>query len=301
MTLIKKAIRLLILGCVSLIVLANLFYYFPAPRLFVLWLAKRASVCTRPEAMHSFEVLKRRYELGERFPVQRISTEGDLELYQTRLGAFWVPARAARSLPGMVSEELAGIYSTPEGFAVHPGDVVIDCGANVGTFTRLALQAGASLVVAIEPSPQNVAALRRTFSSEVARGTVILQPFGVWDTAAVLPLAINESTTLDSFVFAVGSTGTVNVPLKPLDQVVQDLSLRRVDFVKIDVEGAELRAIAGARQTIARFRPRLVFDAEQISAERLAEAVRGIRQDYKRACLCEDMKTQIRAAVAYFF
>ncbi|MGA2325226.1 MAG: FkbM family methyltransferase [Bryobacteraceae bacterium] len=301
MTWSKKAIRWLILGCASLIVLANLFYYFPAPRLFVLWLAKRASVCTRAEAMRSFEVLKRRRELRESFPVRRISTEGELELYQTRLGAFWVPARAAKDLPAMVSEELAGIYSTPEGFAVHPGDVVIDCGANVGTFTRLALQAGASLVVAIEPSPQNVAALRRTFSSEVARGTVILQPLGVWDTVAVLPLSINKSTTLDSFVFAAGSTGTVNVPLKPLDQVVQELSLRRVDFIKVDVEGAELRAIVGARQTFARFRPRLVFDAEQISAERLAEAVRGIRPDYQRACLCEDLKTRIRAAVAYFF
>ena len=71
---------------------------------------------------------------------------------------------------------------------VNAGDTVLDCGANVGVFTRVALAAGAKQVVAIEPAPDNVACLRRNFASEIAAGRVIVYPKGVWDKDDVLVL-----------------------------------------------------------------------------------------------------------------
>ena len=61
---------------------------------------------------------------------------------------------------------------------VRPGDVVLDCGANIGVFVRESLDAGAKTVVAIEPAPENIECLRRNFKDEIAAGRVIVYPEG---------------------------------------------------------------------------------------------------------------------------
>jgi hypothetical protein len=52
----------------------------------------------------------------------------------------------------------------------------------------------------------------------------------------------------------------ITVTTQTLDQVVETLALERVRLVKIDVEGAEGRALAGAEAVVARFHPHFVID-----------------------------------------
>jgi hypothetical protein len=49
------------------------------------------------------------------------------------------------------------------------------------------------------------------------------------------------------------------VPVTTIDKLVAQLGLPRVDFIKMDIEGSELQALAGAPQTIARFIPKLAI------------------------------------------
>jgi len=85
--------------------------------------------------------------------------------------------------------------------AVRSGDVVLDCGANVGVYTRDALDSGAKLVVAIEPAPENIECLRRNFAPEVAAGRVIVYPKGVWDKDDFLTLNVDpNNSAADSFL-----------------------------------------------------------------------------------------------------
>ena len=64
---------------------------------------------------------------------------------------------------------------------VQPGDVVLDCGANIGIFSKTALASGARLVVAVEPAPDTLECLRRNLGREIAERRVIVYPKGVWD------------------------------------------------------------------------------------------------------------------------
>ncbi|MBI3695811.1 MAG: FkbM family methyltransferase, partial [Acidobacteria bacterium] len=51
------------------------------------------------------------------------------------------------------------------------------------------------------------------------------------------------------------------LPVVTLDEIVEELHLDRVDFIKMDIEGSERRALEGARQTLARFRPRMAISS----------------------------------------
>jgi hypothetical protein len=74
---------------------------------------------------------------------------------------------------------------------------------------------------------------------------------------------------------------SVQVPLTTIDQLVNDLSLERVDFIKMDIEGSEQRAILGAKNTIARFKPRLAIAANHLDPERIPALVREIWPEYQ--------------------
>ena len=72
------------------------------------------------------------------------------------------------------------IYESGE-VAIRPGDTVVDCGAHVGLFTKLALKQGADRVVAIEPDPANVACLESNLGPEIAEGRVVVVKAGLWN------------------------------------------------------------------------------------------------------------------------
>ena len=69
----------------------------------------------------------------------------------------------------------------------------------------------------------------------------------------------------------------------PLDDIVDDLGLDRVDVIKMDIEGAERVALQGARRTIRRFRPRMaICTYHRIDDPRaVPEQVLAIRSDYQ--------------------
>jgi FkbM family methyltransferase len=175
----------------------------------------------------------------------------------------------------------------------------------VGLYTREALAAGARLVVAIEPAPENLACLRRNLASELAAGRLVLCPKGVWDRNDSLVLERAPGNSGHDRVL-VGPTPGRNAPVVPLttiDKLVRDLRLDRVDFIKMDIEGAEQRALAGARDTLARYRPRLAIAGyhRPDDPERLPALVLQASPAYRIQCgLCTEENSRIRPEVLFF-
>jgi FkbM family methyltransferase len=225
-----------------------------------------------------------------------VRSDGDLQLWSTPHGDYWVAAGGEKWLPLLLAEEYVGIYSSGERGA-HRGDIVLDCGADIGTSTRAALNAGASKVVAIELDPGKERILRHNFATEIASGQVIIFMKGVW----------NQNTSLvlygDSVVEKRNGT-SVTVPLTTIDQLVSELGLPRVDFIKMDIEGAEKQALEGARETLRRFHPRLSIATEHLPDDPVAipKLVRTLMPGARSECVaCERVNQMVRPQVMYFY
>jgi len=128
-------------------------------------------------------------------------------------------------------------------FPVEQGDVVLDVGAADGVFTSLAARK-ASLVIAVEPEPRFGAVLRGRFSGSP---NVVVVEKAASDRRGVLPFyPKGYSSSLIN-----GREGTrVEVRADTLDNIISELGVRRVDFVKMDIEGGEVEALEGAENVL---------------------------------------------------
>jgi FkbM family methyltransferase len=141
---------------------------------------------------------------------------------------------------------------------VTPGMVVFDVGANVGFYTTLfaRLVGPAGRVHAFEPDPLNFGILRR----RTARNpNVEANPTAAGDHSGRITLFCNRSNRADNRVHpSLGdeTAEAVEVPLITLDAYCAERGLDRIDAVKMDVQGAEVAALAGFRQTLLRTPPR---------------------------------------------
>src|SRR5450756_1286572 len=106
--------------------------------------------------------------------------------------SFWIPKGNRYVLPFNLAEMERQIYGSGQHF-IHPGDIVLDCGASDGDFTRVALRAGAKMVVSIEVSPSSAECIRRNLAAEIAAGRVIVYPKGVWDRDDSLMLNADDT------------------------------------------------------------------------------------------------------------
>jgi FkbM family methyltransferase len=272
------------------------------PRLAMIWAIRQAGGCPIDQAIGSSRRVRRMQQVRDQIEAHstKTKTDGKLELIQTPMGLWWVN-QSDRSLSFLLSEQQHEIYGNQDD-GVHRGDVVLDCGANVGVFTRTALDRGARLVVAIELAPTTIECLRRNFAEEIRVGRVILYPKGVWNRPDTLEMALPEENNAgaNSVVLGRESANKVRVPLTTIDLISSELQLDRVDFIKMDIEGAEKEALEGAANTIHRYRPRMAISCEHIPGDfdRIPEKLSAIQHGYAvRRTDCYDFGFRVRPAV----
>jgi len=227
----------------------------------------------------------------------KIESGGRYTLVQVGGERFWIPAGDYPALLEMIEERAHDIYGVESRLGVRAGDIVRDCGANIGAIARQALQAGAKLVVAVEPGPDALVCLRRNLATEIAAGRAIVYPKGVWDKDAVLELTTGDhlASTASSVAIDRGKHG-VKIPVTTIDNLVAELNLPRVDFIKMDIEGAEAQALAGAVRTVERFRPRMAIALEHrpSDVETLPRLAARLWPRMRAACACENIEGRIR-------
>jgi FkbM family methyltransferase len=145
--------------------------------------------------------------------------------------------------------------------AVAPGATVVDVGANIGYNTvYLARRVGArGHVVAVEPAADNLRVLRENVAAN-ALANVVVHAAAAGRTRDVRDLFLRgEISAVNSLfhesVYA-AVTGVEKVEVVPLDEIVEG----HADFIKIDVEGAELDALEGMTRLLSHPRVTLVVE-----------------------------------------
>lgn len=139
---------------------------------------------------------------------------------------------------------------------VEPGMCFVDVGANVGVYSMKAAKevGSAGLVIAIEPYWESAAMLARNV--EYNRFTnVRIRNFCVAQETGHTALYRNQSKPNHFGLVSSRHVDSVSVLAVRLDDLAKWEALDRLDYLKIDAEGAEAWILAGGRSTIERFRP----------------------------------------------
>jgi len=137
------------------------------------------------------------------------------------------------------------------------GDVLLNVGANIGCYAS-AFVDRASQVICMEPNAEALECLRHNMAG---RKNVIIHPYAASDRAARCDVRC-EGDNIGMAYVEESETGAVES--RPIDS----LGLDRVDFILMDCEGFEVRALDGAMATIRRCQPIMVIEVNDVTLAR---------------------------------
>jgi len=145
---------------------------------------------------------------------------------------------------------------------LSPGMTVVDVGANHGWFSLLAASemGDRGRVIAIEPCPENCYWLKRSIEANGFRSIELRQhAISSHNGTAILRLATTSGGHSLRPTTWQRSGGEIRVVTSTLDDLLQELCVSHVDILKIDVEGAELLVLEGARRFLSDVRRTLLL------------------------------------------
>jgi len=150
--------------------------------------------------------------------------------------------------------EIAGVMLHPSydaRYRIRSGDIVVDAGARIGTFSaKISAAVGEKgKIIAIEPEPRNFACLLKNIQANNLTNVVAV-PRMLWSREEQRDLYLSgytaaHSAYFDEFYQATGER--IRVEADSLDHILESLGIGTVDFIKMDIEGAEIEALAGMK------------------------------------------------------
>lgn len=144
----------------------------------------------------------------------------------------------------------------PKGeFPLRGSETLLDVGGYTGDtvhqFHRL-MDGQYAKIISLEPSPENFKVLESS-TQRYGTGRVVTVPLGAWDCKTTLRFTPKKQH-IDN---QITETGPASIAVDTIDSILADLG-ESVSIIKLDINGAEYRALQGARQTIQRDRPRII-------------------------------------------
>lgn len=206
--------------------------------------------------MIDFSRISHRSLLGKilRFPLQVIPRNAVLPILQGRMrGKKWVAGSGTHGYwLGTYELQKRRVFEN----AVHSGSVVFDIGAHVGFYTLLAseLVGDAGRVVAFEPAQQNLLSLKRHLSLNDTVNVTVIEA-AVSDKCG--KISFDQGGGNNSFTGHISESGRSQTKSVALDELVNKGQLPAPDYIKIDVEGAEMRVLSGAESVLTKTHPTL--------------------------------------------
>ncbi|BDR91649.1 hypothetical protein Vsou_07420 [Vulcanisaeta souniana JCM 11219] len=123
--------------------------------------------------------------------------------------------------------------------------IIVDVGAYIGGYTVRACKK-AGQVIAIEPLEDAVLLLRKNVELNGCQNVNIIKK-AVWKEKGIV---LMKQAKFNEGGSAISPIGDIMVEADTLDNIIRELGISHIDFLKIDIEGAEAEAIQGMRETL---------------------------------------------------
>ncbi len=155
---------------------------------------------------------------------------------------------------------------------INDGDVCIDGGANIGIYTLAFLSAvgNKGKVIAIEPMNYAANEIKRLSSINNFKDPIVIEG-ALSNEEGNASLDFSDGVGFGSIVRGFGGKETIEVKTYTIDEIVSREDLRSLDFIKLDIEGAELLALNGAIESIKKFRPKICLECERDRFEEITQ------------------------------
>ena len=182
---------------------------------------------------------------------------------------------------GMMLRRALGCYELSKHQAfrkfLRPGATFVDVGCNKGDFSLLAsrLVGPQGRVLSFEPHPENCRWIRKSVAKNQYQN-VDLHEVALSDENGIVQLHLGEKSGFHTLLPGKPQRekGVIEVQARRLDDLLEEIHFDRpIDAIKIDVEGADLHVLRGAKKTISRnpnivvfldVHPHLGVDAKEV-------------------------------------
>lgn len=141
---------------------------------------------------------------------------------------------------------------------IEKGDVCLDIGACLGDTAIYMNKNGASQVYSFEIDRNHIACMEETFSKLGINSIKIIQNAISSNTNAFYYTPVPNNIGAGSISEEKKNDDSYQVKCTTIDQICREMHIQP-DFIKMDIEGAELDAIAGARDTLIKYQPKLAI------------------------------------------
>lgn len=144
---------------------------------------------------------------------------------------------------------------------LRSNDIVLDCGANIGVFTVLtARKVGPDgLIYAFEPGTEEVHSIKKNLNVNKINNAKVVRK-AVWIDSSQQTFHPDHSWA-SKIIEGSASTDkeTMTIQATSIDDFVKENKIDKIDFIKMDIEGAEWQALSGAKKTLIQWQPRLAI------------------------------------------
>jgi FkbM family methyltransferase len=150
-------------------------------------------------------------------------------------------------------------------YNVKMNDVVFDCGANNGTFSLVYSHkvGGSGKVFAFEPDSQNIVDFKQNMLLNNNCTNVELINKAVWNNED--SIVFYEAGSVGSSIFYEDKNSRrVMIQATSIDSFIISHEIKKLNFIKMDIEGAEIEALEGSMETIKKCKPEFAIASYHI-------------------------------------
>jgi len=141
-------------------------------------------------------------------------------------------------------------------FLPSSNNVVIDVGASLGDYAVIVAEYyKAKKVIAIEPEPSYFHLLVKNIKANNLQSEIIPFKLAAYNSDGEIQLYKSGP-----YLTSTSGEQILRCQSKKLDSLILELNVKQVDILKIDAEGSELKVLEGLKQTLRRFRPKIIVE-----------------------------------------